>query len=196
MKKPAVLLAVIALIVLAQGCQAATLQSGWYAKLGPVDLYGWDGTKERIVTWNFTDNLGTYGPFQVTSPDSWWPQRQVAVPNTVVVLSGTSVYLTGSPVSQIDFSINKAVFHYETNYDASQMCLELLMQGPDNSMTLLWTQNTSGYTWGIRNVLSESQSIPIGYQPIFKITTVPEPTCLVTLFSGLGFITLILRKRS
>ena len=191
MKKFAIVLAVLSLLVLGQVTYAANLQSDWYVKLFGISLYGWDGQQYQVVDWNFKGGLGQSGPFQVTNPDPVRAERMVSIPNsTSNTPIGTSVYLWGEPARPINWTINEIAVGYDTSYNAAQMRLELLMYKEQVGYTLLWSQNNTGTSWGIHNVLSNSQYIPAGYQPVFRVTVVPEPAgimiilpCLALLFS-------------
>ena len=199
MKKITVVLAVLLLLALAQMGQAADLQAGWYIKLGGVGLFGaipqspyYTGTD-----WNFTTELGTYGPFEVTSPDPVWAERMVSVPVSVTgVSAGTSVYLWGQPIDPVYYPVDDVSFHWETNCDKSVVQLELLMYSPSSGYTKLWSYSQSPYTSDASNVLTFPQKIPVGYVPVFRVSVVPEPNGLLALLTGAGLMVGFLRRRS
>lgn len=196
MKAVALILAVVGLLGLAQVSQAVTPQAGSYVKLGYVALYGYDpvAAHDFAFAWDFTGPLGASGPFTVTQLGQRWPQRMISLTNVADdVLPGTCVDLYGQPRTTIPATVTEVSFRYETTYVASQMRLDLLMQAPDGNQTLLWSQNTSGFTWSEGNVLGWNQSIPVGYVPLFRITVVPEPLAFAVL--GLGFGILSARRR-
>ena len=195
MRKPAVLLAVMIVLTLGQACQAADLQAGWYAKLGGVALFGWDGVQERGIDWHFVGGLGTFGPFEVTNPDPVWPERTVSVPDDALeVVPGTGVWLWGEPEVTVDFVVQAVSIFWDTDYDATQMRLELLMYNETEGFALLWSQTQSGYYGGAGNVLGEYQTIPMGYAPVFRVRAVPEPSSLMTVCGLLGAF--LLRRRT
>jgi hypothetical protein len=188
MNRAAVVVSVLCLVVLGQAGWAADLQAGWYVKLGLVALWGRDpGTGHEVgVDWNFTGGLGTFGPFEVSGPDMWYPQRMVSVPSSVTgVAPSTSVYLWGEPSRAVDFVVSRVSPFWDTYYDGASMRLELLMYGESTGFTLLWSQTKSGVYGGAGNVLSEFQSIPIGHVPVFRVTTVPEAHSLFVVGYGL-----------
>ena len=191
MKKGFAVFAVLLLLSLSQVTQAVTLEEGWYVKLGYVALYGFDpiAGHDFALAWNFTDPLGTSGPFSVTQLGQHWPQRMISVSDTATdVLPGTCVDLYGEPVATIPAIVSEVSFRYETDYVASLMRLDLLMQAPDGNQTLLWSQNTSGFTWSEGNALEWNQIIPVGYIPVFRVTVVPEPSAFAALGLGLGIL--------
>ena len=195
MMKGFAVFAVVLFLLSTQVTQAATLEEGWYVKLGLVDVRGWDGTSYCVIDWNFTGDLGMVGPFSVTSPDPVWARRMVSVDSTVSgIAPGTSVYLWGTPVTEVTFPITGVVPYYDTDYDASRMRLQLLMYHADAGYTILWEQNRSGVWGDAGSVLSQNQSIPIGYTPVFRVTVIPEPMSLIVLSSGLIALAFSLRR--
>lgn len=200
MKRVALLLVVLIMsLTLAQLSQAADLQSGWYVKLAGVALFGpiSEPPYRTGTDWNFTGELGAYSPFEVSSPDPVWAERMVSVPVSATgVPVGTSVYLWGQPVDPVNYPVDAITFHYETNYDASQMQLQLLMYKPDSGYTLLWSQSQSGYHSAWENGLTFPQKIPVGYVPVFRVTAVPEPSAMLVLLTGAGAVLGFLRRRS
>jgi len=189
------ILLILCMLVFAGAAHAADLQAGWYVKLGLVDVRGWDGYQWGIVDWNFVGGLGTYGPFEVTSPDPVWARRMVSVPSSVSgVAPGTSVDLWGEPTREVNFPISAVVPCYDTYYDASQMRLQLLMYKQDAGFTLLWEQARSGFWGDWSNVLSGSQVIPVGYSLVFRVTVVPEQGSLLVTICALAS-TLLSRRR-
>ncbi len=202
MRVVVVVVAVLSLAVLVQTGQAADLQAGWYVKIAGVGLYGQtpEPPYEIATGWNFTGDLGTYGPFEVSSPDPVWAERMVSVPASVSgVTPGTAVYLWGEPAYPVFYDVRRVDFHIETNYDASQMQLQLLMYKPDLGYTLLWSQSRSGYQFYWVSPLIFPQTIPLGYVPVFRVTTmpaVPEPGGVLLLLVGVGGVSRLLRRRS
>lgn len=200
MKKALVLLAVLSLLLAASAIQAADLQAGWYVKMAGVALFGpiKQPPYHTGTGWNFTGGLGTYGPFKVSSPDPLWAERMVSVPTSVSgVTPSTSVYLWGQPVDPVYYDVREVQFFCETNYDASQMQLQLLMyNSTDHNYTLLWSQSQSGYRSSWVSALTFPQKIPVGYVPVFRVTTVPEPSALLVVITGAGAVFGFLRRRS
>jgi len=186
MRSQRVVIVILCMLAFAGAAHAADLQAGWYVKLGLVDVRGWDGYQWGIVDWNFVGGLGTYGPFEVTSPDPVWARRMVSVPSSVSgVAPGTSVDLWGEPAIPIGFPVSEVVVCYDTNYDATRMRLELLMYRADVGFTMLWAENRSGLHQVWTNVLGPSQVIPLGYSPVFRVTVVPEPGPFLAIIWGM-----------
>ena len=131
----------------------------------------------------------------ITSPDAFYPQRLVSVPqDTIGVAPGTSLYLWGKPMSPLPQNgiITGIGFHWETNYDAAVMRVDLLMCDPEQCYTTVWSQNKSGFHWGIPDVnISIS---PTTYQPAFRITVIPEASGLPVILAGFGILATRMRR--
>lgn len=197
MNKPIAILVILLLLGLGSAAHAVDLEAGWYVKLFGVSLGGLVGEGGwQVVNWHFTGGLGTSGPFEVTSPDPLWAERVVSVPQTVKgVTAGTSVYLWGEPVSSVDFIVRQLGVGYDTLYDASRMRLDVLMYKESEGFTLLWSQGLSGFQQGWPNVLEESQAIPVGYQPVFRVAVVPEPCSTSAMLVGITLAVVVRRRR-
>ena len=197
MKKGFAVFAVLLLLSLSQVTQAVTLEEGWYVKLGGVALFGFDPVLSFYTgaDWHFTVDTGDQGPFNVASPDPVWAERMVSVPETVTgVIPGASVYLWGEPTYPVTYAITEVGFFWETNYDASRMRLDLLAYD-GAGFTLLWSQDNSGLDSGFRNVLTASQSIPVGSVPVFRVTVVPEPSSMLAMIGCVAGAVFVLRRR-
>jgi hypothetical protein len=178
--------------------QAADLQAGWYVKLAGVGMFGpiSEPPYRTGTGWNFTGELGMYGPFEVSSPDPVWAERMVSVPVSVTgVAAGTSVYLWGQPTWAVYYPVDALDFYWETNCDKSVVQLELLMYNPSYGYTKLWSYSQSPYNSGFDNVLTFPQEIPIGYVPVFRVSVVPEPNGVIVLLTGAGAVFGFLRRR-
>ena len=197
MRKRGVLLAVLIVLALAQACQAADLQAGWYVKLGGVALYGFDGMYERGGDWHFEGGLGTFGPFEVTEPGVGWADRLVSVPTSAMgVPAGTTVYLLGEPETEVDFPVSNLLLAYETDYDATQMRVELFVHCAGGDYELLWSQNQSGYAMAIPDVLAGSGRLILpGDSIVFRVTTVPEPSQVLALGLPAALLIGLARRR-
>ena len=196
MKRLAIALVVIGLLIVSQVTQAANLEEGWYVKLGGVGILGYTpSVGPWNYEWDFVGGLGNDGPFVITSPDAFYPQRLVSVPqDTIGVAPGTSLYLWGKPMSPLPQNgiITGIGFHWETNYDAAVMRVDLLMCDPEQSYTTVWSQNKSGFHWGIPDVnISIS---PTTYQPAFRITVIPEASGLPVILAGFGILATRMRR--
>jgi hypothetical protein len=184
MKKLLLLFAVLLLVGLAPPTQAADLEAGWYVKLGGFFTLGFDGAQWHAVDWSFVGGLGTFGPFEVTSPHPWWPQREIRVPGTTTAPTGTALYFWLEPEVPVSYDVYEAVPRWETSYDASRMRLEMLIGREGEPLALLWAQDQSGSNWGYHNVLTGLQHIPAGYQPVLRVVVLPEPGCLMCVVCG------------
>lgn len=184
MRKLALAFTLVALLALPLVGHAADLQAGSYVKLGEVALFGFDPSTGRDfgIDWNFTSPLGASGPFVVTQPDPLWPQRMVSVPNTTLgVPAGTAVYLYGQPEAVLPAAATRLDVECETNYDASQMLVELYVQHSDGHAELLWTETRSGHHTGGGNVLWPWQTISPTDAIYLRVATVPEPSSWLAL---------------
>lgn len=197
MRDLTVILVVLLLLGLGSTAHAADLQEGWYVKIGLVALFGWDyeANAYRGVDWNFTGGLGTFGPFEVTSPDPLYPQRMIYVPTTTdCVPDGTRVELYGEPQISITFPITRLDVSIDTMYDASHMRLEVLVHRLSGLDELLWSQNGSGHVYGTASILGDRVIQP-GENVFARVTAVPEPTSLLALAAGVASAISILGRR-
>ena len=193
MKKGFAVFAVLLFLLSAQVTHAANLEEGWYVKLGGVALWWIDPASGHEVgaDWDFTSPLGTVGPFLVTQPDPLWPQRLISVQNLNDVPSGTAVDLFG----QLRYAVpNNAVVTgisvpLATNYDATQMQLQVLIHHQSGIDDLLWSQTTSGHIMGTKDISTGKYSIAAGDSLLLRVTTLPEPSSLLILsLSVVSFI--------
>jgi|GEM_PF-2986515 len=197
MKTAIMIVAVLIIALMPQIGQTADLQAGWYVKLGNIALWGFDPVQNREVAvgWYFTTPVGLNGPFEVTQPAPSWPQRMVSVPTSVNVPSGTSVDLYGSLEKPITFPIYRLDVGHETDYDSSQMLVQLLVQHSNGSVELLWSEPRSGHHLGANNILGPSETILPTDTLLFKVVAVPEPSqCAMLTISLLGM--LLMRRRA
>lgn len=196
MKRLAIALVVIGLLTVSQVTHAANLEEGWYVKIGAVGILGYTpNVGPWNYDWDFTSPLGTVGPFLVTQPDPLWPQRLISVQNLNDVPSGTAVDLFG----QLRYAVpNNAVVTgisvpLATNYDATQMQLQVLIHHQSGIDDLLWSQTTSGHIMGTKDISTGKYSIAAGDSLLLRVTTVPEPGSLLCL--ALPLLTFSLRYR-
>ncbi len=188
MKRIAVSVALVVFLSMARGGHAADLQAGWYVKRWAVSLEFYDELgRPNSVHWSFAGGMGTYGPCEGTSPDPIWAERLGTIPTTALdVAPGTGVYLGGVPDVEIPFDLTGVGMGYETNYDASQVRLELLDYSGSTGYTLLWAESRSGLQHAFQTVVwSYEPVIRRGHAVVFRVTTVPEPCGLVVVLTGL-----------
>ena len=196
MKRLAIALVVIGLLTVSQVTHAANLEEGWYVKLGGVGISGFTPmVGPWNYEWDFTSPLGTTGPYTVTqptTPDLLFTQRMVFVQNNVSnVSSGTAVDLYGQlryaiPSNAVITGIDAIA---ETNYDATQMQLQLYVQHSDGSSQLLSKESRSGHhTSGFSLQLPWQAVLPTD-AIFFRVVAVPEPsTGLALLLPTVGLL--------
>lgn len=185
------------LLLAAQIGQAADLQAGWYVKLGNVAVFGVDPNtrRETAIDWSFAGGLGSYGPFEVTSPGATYPQRVVTVPSTVNgAASGAYIDLTGMPDIPIGFTPNSLQFVYNTYYDVSQMRFDLFVRHSDGTIETLFSETRSGQHSGVPTVFLLGRYSPISDTLVFRTSVVPEPSSAITLAFSLAFIAGVRRR--
>lgn len=189
MKKLVAALAIVVLLLCAQISQAADLQEGWYVKLGIVQLYCVVPTPphEVWVTWIPSVQPGAFGPFQVTvdtAQNAPYPVT-ISVPTTQIgVAAGTEVLILGRLENQISWSATSLYVPYETNYEPSQMRIELFQHRPNGQDELIWSQ-MEGHRTGNVNVLDGSgRTISPDDSIYFKVVVVPEPSQLIAVIMG------------
>jgi hypothetical protein len=186
MRKAAVVLAVLVVALLPQVGQAADLQAGWYVKLGLVMFYGTIPTPpyEAWVGWDPSITPGAYGPFEVATdatPYAPYPVV-VSVPTTQTgVPAGIGVTIHGQPATQFAWTATGLYVPYETNYDPSEMRIELYLHHSSGQDELIW-QQMAGHRTGNVNVLDASgRTISADDSIYFGVVAVPEPPQLMAL---------------
>ena len=175
--------------------QGATLQAGWYAcvKDISIDVYGPFGTPVGYgAGWLYT-SPGEYGPFVVTDdPFHSRYSRTVTVLNSATgVAAGTAVELPIYNTSSISQIARLSVW-WETNYDVSQMRLELAQRNSvTGAVTTIWQQNQSGYS-------THADYIGYDLQPqglFFRVVAVPEPSPLMLLGGAFSLVAIVRQRR-
>ena len=190
------LFAFLASLVVAIPAPAADLQAGWYAWPLSVQVMADDGTGYpylRASGW-FTTPPGTYGPFAVSQGD--YPQtlwRRATVTSDVNGLGpGDSLILPmgfGMTIGERFMYIHVS---WGTDYDASQMRLELWRNRYGGVTERVWAQELSGIRSGSVDTLYGGEFEGTFF---YKIAVVPEPSALVCLASLSGLSALALRWR-
>ncbi len=182
MKRVAVVVAVVSVLALAQGVNAADLEAGWYAIVRSVSIFTYDheGMPElRGGGWFVTDP-GSYGPFQVTDePRGDEYSRGVRVlEDAAGVLPGTGVELPLATGLYEDEVIAYLGVDWQTDYDASQMRLELIQRDEQTgAVDILWQQDQSGALWHYEYMAWDTY--PVGLA--FRVLAVPEPCTFGTV---------------
>jgi len=202
MKKTSVISAVLLLLTLAQVGQAADLQAGWYAKISGVQVYvpGTSGFPDYGNPQLLTDGYfystppGQYGPFQV---DGGTPQRDYR--RNVSVLA--NAYGVGSVESLViplwtGLAIGDRIAFLEvawaTNYDSSQMRLQLWRTAFGGADELVWAQSLSGQRGGSDGVAYDTV---VGGAYYFKVDVVPEPSSIACLAAALASTFAAMKRR-
>lgn len=187
MKKLAVILAVVSLLVLAQASQAVDLKAGWYANIRGVNIYTYDiHDQPQLVGggYFYQTPLGQYGPFVVTDgPYHEAFGRYISVPTdvtnvgpnqnlTVPLMMGLSA---GTKIAFLELS-------WQTNYDPTQMYLDLWHTRQDGTSELLWSQKQPG-AHGDADYTAYDTIIEGPFY--FRVNVVPEPSCAAGLVFGM-----------
>ena len=196
MKNSAVVLAVVVLCALAQAGQGADLQAGWYATMYSVQFYGYDPQHHYPVlagSGSFT-TIGTYGPFVVTDdPYHWERSRQATVPSYQPdVDSSSSLSLPVSSELIADLQLAYVHFGWETNYDPTQILLELWHATGDGTLEKVWQQDRAGAQSGFSSAAYDT-SYGDGFY--FRVAVLPEPSTCCAMLGGLSGYLLCLRRR-
>jgi hypothetical protein len=192
---------VLLCLVLAQASQAADLAAGSYVKFGGVGLWWTDPNTymPSAVDWNPTISPDTYGPFQVTTDTAQYapcPVTATVLTEQDGVPAGTGVTIYGQTDGQITQPVNRIDVALETNYDASQMQIEMYQHHASGFDELIWDQTRSGYQTGGLDVFQGTyKTLPVGDSIYFKIVAVPEPSQAMTLIIGLSALTAMIRRR-
>ena len=178
---------------------AANLQAGWYAWPFGVQVYADDGTgwPYQRAMGSFTTNPGTYGAFTLTGGpfgDTGW--RKATVTSNVYGLGpGDSLILPMAFGMTIGERFMYIHFSWGTDYDASQMRLELWRNRYGGVTERVWAQELSGVRSGAVDTLYGAEFEGTFF---YKIAVVPEPSaamCLV-VFAGLTGFAVRLRRRA
>lgn len=178
--------------------QAADLQAGWYANMGVVSLYDMDTHSGIPVSagggYFYSTPPGTYGPFYVWGGNPHtYGERDISVPTTVSGVGADKsltlpLYFTREQGGSLAF----ISFSWQTNYDASQMYLDLWQTKADGTSNLLWTQRQSGLRFDTTHV---AYNTVIDGDYYFRLNVVSEPSGLVSLLAaGAGLVCIRRRK--
>lgn len=203
MRKLAVMLGVLLLLGLCGTAPAADLEAGWYVKIGAVGVSGYTpGVGPWDYEWDCTNAPGSLGPYTLshpTEPDPLFPQIMVSVSNTVSdVPSGTAVDLHGQLRYAVpsDAVVTGVSIPLETNYDATQMLLQVLVHHQSGTDDLLWSQTTSGHIMGTKDISTTMYLVAAGDSLVLRVTTVPEPGSFLCLAVPLVTFSLRYRRRT
>ncbi len=192
MRRLAIILAVVLLSALGSASPAADLQAGSYAKINNFMVY-YEGSFYGYPA-GLTFQPGSYGPYEVSKPTGWdWT---VSVPTaTLGVPVGTSAYAREGLM--LPGNATRVTFHYNTDYDANEMRLELvLMDLQLNPISVIWSQDLSGYqsasydSYWREYVRAENQYLGL------RVVAVPEPSTLLGLLvPALALLGMRMRSR-
>jgi hypothetical protein len=190
------LFAVLLTLVLAIPAPAADLQAGWYARMYGIHVIQYDAYGQpyiRATGW-FVTPPGTYGPFALTDePFHSRDSREVTVPADVSGVGpsanldlpiGTGMTI-GDPIAWVEF-------FWETDYDASQMRLELWRGRYGGSTERVWSQQQSDHRYWSESLLHNTE---LEGELFFRIAVVPEPSSLAMFLAGVGTAAALMRKR-
>lgn len=199
MKEIAVFLVVALLLVaLAQSALAADLKSGWYVNINATALYAFvQDWGYRPLSWPYfyQTPTGQYGPFTVTDPEpfpSYNTRRYISVQSDAYGI-GTEqslilpLYTGLSGSTQIDY-LDISV---GTNYDPTQMYVSLYHARTNGTNELVWGNKQLGES-GFAGTVWNHSTLDDGY--FFKITVVPEPSCLAGIPLGIAPLAWFVRR--
>ena len=195
MRKPAVLLAVVLLLLaLAQAGQAVELEAGWYVKFGYISLVGWDGPDEWMVSWLASSDLGKIGPLLVEDGGSTYLYgRVITVPSHSTTEPGIVFEDFGSDTSYYPY-YQFLQLAWQTNYDANRLQLQVFRHKDGHEDELVWRQTESGVMHGHGNVWY-SHPVQAGEDVVFRLVAIPEPSGLLACTAGFPALWWRLRRR-
>jgi len=197
MKKLSVISAVLLLLILAQVGQAADLQAGWYANVYAVEVYtyGYQGMPQLTTgAYFYSTPPGQYGPFKVWGGN---PQvdfeRDVSVPSSALnlgadqslVLPLTIPLSNGTRIAYLSFA-------WQTDYDGSQMYIDLWRTRASGATEQVWAQRQSGLQFNTTHVAFDATLDGPYY---FKVNVVPEPPTVMPILLGIAGLALARRRR-
>ena len=196
MKKGFAVFAVVLFLLSTQVTHAANLEEGWYVNLQSVTLW-WDDELgyAHPLDWQFTDVPSVCGPFTVTDPGLQRSSRIISVTADAAVPAATEVTLSGVPANPVSYCITRIDVALETNYDATQMVLNVLAFHAGGGQDLLWTQTMSGHLLGMKTIYPMSFAPISGDSLIFRVIAVPEPASMLSLALPLLVVTSRLRRK-
>lgn len=198
MKRVCVLLLLVMLLLLpACSSQAAELQAGWYANPLGIDFFQRleDYTEVNVGSVTFTTPAGDHGPFRVGVLDT--RARTVTVPNTSYGVSpAESLVLPTNLLPSMFYDLTRVdhmEVYWSTNYDASQMMLELWGRTTSQQdYSKMWFQPLSGQRQGLTNLEGGDLRDASFF---FRIAVVPEPGAVTCLAAGLSCFVLYAGRR-
>jgi hypothetical protein len=196
MKRVCVLLLLLTIALLVPVCssQAADLQAGWFVDVGAFVVWDWDGMFYYPRGGGyFTTPTNEYGPFTLTGPtygSSW--RRVTVTANTYGVGHDQSLILPLGCSVETGAQISYITFGWRTDYDSSQMHVELWRTGASGEDELVWSQHESGSTGDEVRINGSTMLGPYYY----KIVVAPEPASAIGLLLGtLGVVGTVVRWR-
>ena len=192
------LFAVLVSLIAAIPAPAADLQAGWYAWPFSPQIFIDDGLGNPTLrsSGDFITAPGTYGVFTVTGGpfgSTSWRKATVTLsvngvgPSDSLVLPLVFTMNLGEPFLYMDIS-------WGTEYDASQMRLELWRSRYDGSTERVWTQGLSGPQSGGPRLLYDGVYEGAFY---YQVTVIPEPSAAMALLAllSMGGVAHLLRRR-
>ena len=197
MKKAVVFLVVLLLLIVPVIGQAADLQAGWYANIYTVDVYTYNYQGMPQLTtggYFYSTPPGQYGPYNVWGGN---PQvdfeRDVSVPSNALNVGGdqslvlplTIPLSNGTRIAYLSFA-------WQTDYDGSQMYLDLWRTRANGSAEQIWTQRQSGLQFNTTHVAFDATLDGPYY---FKVNVVPEPPTVMPILLGIVGLALARRRR-
>lgn len=185
MRRAVIVASTVVVLALAQAASAANLQAGWYASMYSMQYYAYDrnGLPQLLGSGEFQTVPGQYGPFTLTDgPFHWSRSREVEVLSSVTGV-GSRASLVLPVAGGLDSSqcLAYVEFGWRTNYDPSQMRLELWHNKMEGSAELLWQQILAGTRTGYSNAAYDST-----YEKglFFRVAVVPEPSGFASLLAS------------
>lgn len=173
------LFAFLATLVLAIPAPAATLQEGWYANVAGLWVYQYDQWGYPFIRSAgsfYNTPPGQYGPFQVTDGTYHSSgERYVSVPAQVSAGPSDTLAIPVSFGMTLGEQIAYMQISWGTNYDPSQMRLQLWRQRYDGSDQLVWSELGSGVQGGAEYIHYGNIFEGDYY---FEVEVVPEPQAI------------------
>jgi len=199
MKRVCGLFSFLAIVLLVPAySQGATLQAGWFAEVAPTSILVWTPPMPPVTVGGARHLLspGSYsnGLFLVTDGayHTNWERRVTVSANVNGVGSSSSLVLPVTFAMSNGDPIGWMSVNWATNYDATQMRLELWRTRYGGTTELVWYQGLSGQQAGATDVLYNSV---VEGPFFFKVNVLPEPASFTAVAIGLGALCLAVRRR-
>jgi len=161
---------------------AVQLEQGRYIRWGNALLLGRDRATHSQwgVEWIPTSLIGSAGSLTISDGVYLYNGRTVTVTQPFDATTGILFEDAGRYERYSGNYYNDLYFEWETNYNGSELQMQILRQGLDGKRTLIWAQPLSGFQYG-PTTITPSVNFVDGEQTIFSLVVVPEPPTWIAL---------------